>query len=369
MVIKCPKCGERIDVDEAQLSTGEVKVKCSHCYAMFAIKRGVKKTEAPKQPAIIPPLVSGETEGLGGEYQGASIAVADKAISEQRAPEKRINLKKVIVAMDGDAAVKIINDVLTENGFEIINAPDGRTVLSLIEAERPAVAILDVGLPHIFGFEISEIIRNSEKLKDTIVILVASIYDKTRYKREPISLFGADDYIEKHHIRDSLITKINGLLEDRFPGMIHPEHHEAAEAKSLRTLKEGYDYSEKNRLTADDVDGLKNDELPPMEEERVLEVEKKEAPLSLEHEKAKRFARIIISDISLYNQKAVEDGIKKNNFYEMLKAEIEEGRKLYEKRVSQDIIFAANYYDEMLEEFIKNKRRSLGLSEITFLNL
>ncbi|MBI5180387.1 MAG: response regulator, partial [Nitrospirae bacterium] len=308
-----------------------------------------------------------------------------------------INLKKVLVAMDGDAAVKIINDVLTENGFEIINAPDGRTVLSLIESERPAVAILDVGLPHIFGFEISEIIRNSEKLKDTIVILVASIYDKTRYKREPMSLFGADDYIEKHHIRDSLITKIIGLLEDRFPGMIHPEHHEAAEAKSLRTLKEGYDYSEKNRLTADDVDGLKNDELPPIipsyppltplsphlvrgelkgggeaeglkagrgdyEEERVLEVEKKEAPLSLEHEKAKRFARIIISDISLYNQKAVEDGIKKNNFYEMLKAEIEEGRKLYEKRVSQDIIFAANYYDEMIEEFIKNKRRSLGLS-------
>ena len=372
MVIKCPKCGERIDVDEAQLSTGEVKVKCSHCYAMFAIKRGVKKTEAPKQAPVfppLPPLPPPSPPCQGGEK------------GEVRGELKKINLNKVLVAMDGDAAVKIINDVLTENGFEIINAPDGRTVLSLIEAERPAVAILDVGLPHIFGFEISEIIRNSEKLKDTIVILVASIYDKTRYKREPISLFGADDYIEKHHIRDSLITKINGLLEDRFPGMIHPEHHEAAEAKSLRTLKEGYDYSEKNRLTADDVDGLKNDELPPIipshppltplspplvrgdyEEERVLEVEKKEAPLSLEHEKAKRFARIIISDISLYNQKAVEEGIKKKNFYEMLKAEIEEGRKLYEKRVSQDIIFAANYYDEMLEEFIKNKRRSLGLN-------
>ncbi len=407
MIIKCPKCSEKIDVDETQLSTGEVKVKCSHCYAMFAIKRGVKKTAAPKQAPVfppLPPLARGElkggveTEGLEGDYQSTSTEIHDKAISEQRAPEKRINLKKVLVAMDGDAAVKIINDVLTENGFEIINAPDGRTVLSLIESERPAVAILDVGLPHIFGFEISEIIKNSEKLKDTIVILVASIYDKTRYKREPMSLFGADDYIEKHHIRDSLITKINGLLEERFIGMIHPEHHEADEAKSLRTLKEGYDYSEKNRLTADDVDGLKNDELPPIiqshhpssplskggdrgvfplvrgeaeglkagrgdyEEERVLEVEKKEAPLSLEHEKAKRFARIIISDISLYNQKAVEDGIKKNNFYEILKAEIEEGRKLYEKRVSQDIIFAANYYDEMIEEFIKNKRRSLGLS-------
>jgi DNA-binding response OmpR family regulator len=331
---------------------------------MFAIKRGVKKAEAPKQAPVFPPhppLVRGEL--------------------------KNINLNKVLVAMDGDAAVKIINDLLTENGFEIINAPDGRTALSLIEAERPAVAILDVGLPHIFGFEISEVIKNSEKLKNTIVILVASVYDKTRYKREPESLFGADDYIEKHHIRDSLITKVKRLLEDRFPGMPHSEHHEAAEAKPLRTLKDGYDFSEKNRLTADDVEGLKNDELPQIhppsspltkggrreeteglkggrddyKREMVLKVEKKEVPLSPEHEKAKRFARIIISDISLYNQKAVEDGIKKNNFHEILKAEIEEGRKLYEERVSQDIISVANYYDEMIEEFIKNKRRSLGL--------
>ena len=85
--------------------------------------------------------------------------------------------------MDGDAASKIINELLVEHGFEVLHASDGRTALSLIQEKRPAVAILDVGLPQIFGFEISEIIKNSEKLKDTIVILIASVYDKTRYKK------------------------------------------------------------------------------------------------------------------------------------------------------------------------------------------
>lgn len=401
MVIKCPKCGERIEVDEAKLSTGEVKVKCLHCNAMFAIKRGIKKTEAPKQPAA-PPLARGEAEGLGGEYQEASIAAADMAVSEQRATKRKINLKKVLVAMDGDAAVKIINDVLTENGFDILNAPDGRTVLTLIEAERPAVVILDVGLPHIFGFEISEIIKNSEKLRDTIVILVASIYDKTRYKREPQSLFGADDYIEKHHIRDSLIEKINGLLESKFPKLISARHpkqmtYEAAAAplsedvedigiKTEAVLKvdeKAADishlekYPEKAMLKEndlnDDVTAFKNDEIAPhpassirfaeqvvAKTEAASKVEKKGDALSPEHEKAKRFARIIISDIALYNQKAVENGIKKNNFYEALRPEIDEGRKLYAERVSPDIMATTNYFEEIINEFINTKRRSLG---------
>ncbi|MBI5182239.1 MAG: hypothetical protein HZA06_04965 [Nitrospirae bacterium] len=79
-----------------------------------------------------------------------------------------------------------------------------------------------------------------------------------------------------------------------------------------------------------------------------------------EHEKAKRFARIIISDIALYNQKAVENGIKNNNFYVALRPEIDEGRKLYAERVSPDIIATTNYFEEIINEFINTKRRSLG---------
>ena len=102
-------------------------------------------------------------------------------------------------------------------------------------------------------------------------------------------------------------------------------------------------------------------EQPPVQKEEIVKIEEKAEKLPPEHEKAMRFARIIISDIALYNQKAVENGIRNNKFYEVLKAEIEEGRKLYEERVPPDIASAKNYFNETLEEFIKNKRRSLNL--------
>jgi CheY-like chemotaxis protein len=72
--------------------------------------------------------------------------------------------------------------------------------MDLIEERHPDVVLLDVALPTMYGFEICERIRNTPALSGVKTILIASIYDKTRYKREPQSLYGADDYIEKHHI-------------------------------------------------------------------------------------------------------------------------------------------------------------------------
>ncbi|MEK6678625.1 MAG: response regulator [Nitrospirota bacterium] len=362
MVIKCPKCSEKIEVDDEALSTGEAKVRCGHCYAMFAVKKGVKKSLAPKAPA-----------------KEAPETIYEAPKPEQKIAEKDININIILVAMDGDAASKIINDLLVEHGFEVLHASDGRTALSLIQEKRPGVAILDVGLPQIFGFEISEIIKNSERLKDTIVILIASIYDKTRYKREPQSLFGADDYIEKHHIRDSLIAKVKSLLETNFSEQTHGEYQKPAEKeyKPPLSIEGGYEEKraeEKIDLIKNDVTAFRNDEIslppafgamaveqPPVQKEEIVKIEEKAEKLSPEHEKAMRFARIIISDIALYNQKAVENGIRNNKFYEVLKAEIEEGRKLYKERVPPDIASATNYFNQTLEDFIKNKRRSLNL--------
>ncbi len=361
MIIKCPKCGEKIEVDDTALSTGEAKVKCSHCYAMFAIKRGAKKTTAQKEP-----------------IKEAAEPAHETPKPEEKRAVKDVNINIILVAMDGDAASKIINEILVEHGFEVLHASDGRTALSLIHEKRPAVAILDVGLPQMFGFEISEIIKNSEKLKNTIVILIASIYDKTRYKREPQSLFGADDYIEKHHIRDSLIAKVKSLLETNFSKQA-AEYQKPAEMEynSPLPIEGGYEEKgpeEKIDLSKNDVAAFRSDEIslppslgelavekPPVQKVEAVKIEERAEKLPPEHEKAKRFARIIISDVALYNQKAVENGIRNNKFYEALKAEIEEGKKLYEERVPPEILSATNYFNETLEEFIKNKKRSLNL--------
>jgi hypothetical protein len=76
-------------------------------------------------------------------------------------------------------------------------------------------------------------------------------------------------------------------------------------------------------------------------------------------EKARRFARIIVSDIALYNQAAVIEGIKNGTFYELLKTDIDEGRELYEKRVPDAILGTKDYYQEAFDNFIATAKQKI----------
>jgi hypothetical protein len=54
-------------------------------------------------------------------------------------------------------------------------------------------------------------------------------------------------------------------------------------------------------------------------------------------DQAKRLARAILSDVAMYNKEKVENGIKNDNIFEVLKEELEEGRQHFLSRVSTEI--------------------------------
>jgi len=58
---------------------------------------------------------------------------------------------------------------------------------------------------------------------------------------------------------------------------------------------------------------------------------------------AKRVARAIVSDVSIYNKAKIEEGIKNDTLFDLLKETIEEGRTLYQSRVSPDM-YKRNFY-------------------------
>jgi hypothetical protein len=74
-------------------------------------------------------------------------------------------------------------------------------------------------------------------------------------------------------------------------------------------------------------------------------------------EKARRFARIIVSDIALYNQEAVMEGLRNGTFYELLKNDVTEGRELYEKRVPATVRAKKDFYQEAFDNFIKTQKK------------
>src|SRR6202142_4796420 len=67
-------------------------------------------------------------------------------------------------------------------------------------------------------------------------------------------------------------------------------------------------------------------------------------PLIETEEAARRLARAIASDLSLYNEDKIVGGIQNDNLFDSLAEEIEEGRALYKRRGSPDL-YPRNFYD------------------------
>ena len=67
---------------------------------------------------------------------------------------------------------------------------------------------------------------------------------------------------------------------------------------------------------------------------------------------ALRLARTIASDLKLYNQKKVEEGLKHDSLFEILANEIQEGREHYENRVNPQILSQTNFLDRALVDVL-----------------
>jgi spore germination protein GerM len=65
-------------------------------------------------------------------------------------------------------------------------------------------------------------------------------------------------------------------------------------------------------------------------------------------EAANRLARAIASDVSLYNEQKIVEGIINDTLFDKIKEEIEEGRELYKSRVAPDLYDRTNFYDHAI---------------------
>lgn len=323
MLIVCPECNTRFSFDEQKIGADGLKLRCSKCRSIFRV------TRKNSPPVAAPQSEFTTTEQLPGI--------------------------KVVVANESPAFCKAVSSVLASEPFDVFTFNDGREAMTAISQLKPDVILLDVALPSMYGFEVCEAVRKDPAIAGAKIILIASIYDKTRYKRAPQSLYGADDYIEKHHIPDNLAVMIYRLLSGQ--KLVEASHETRPEAEEeVQAAPEEFSGSE---ITAQAVArwGLKLDE----ESETSLPVAPTKPELPEAQVKAKRLARIIVSDIVLYNQAKVEEGIRNDTFFELMKDDIAEGRALYARRVAEDIRNDSSYLEDAFKDLIATKKIELGL--------
>jgi len=69
-------------------------------------------------------------------------------------------------------------------------------------------------------------------------------------------------------------------------------------------------------------------------------------------DEAKRLARTILSDILLYNQAKVKEGIEKDSLFDVLTEELAEGKKYYESMVDAELRQSSNFFNEAVVDVL-----------------
>ncbi len=373
MILPCD-CGAKLKIDNTKIAGGGVRVRCPRCGTILTAAR--ESTE----PAAASP---------------AGTRRVPQSTTASPTPGGAL----VLVAHENEEARAMVRDILVEEGFNVDTAADGTEALQKAIENKPQVLLVDVGLPGIYGFELCGRLKDDDQTNFIKVILLTSAYDVSRYKRTPASLYGADDYIEKHEITEYLTLKIRKLL---YPEMFEEASSSNAAPVTTSTIPsdtKGYEFSPESLLhdepnaatpesskdsrgAAGQGDGPSGGEPSSWLDTFIQQAQDGSAmapdSFTLESSvfqeaggtiqdvdesdpeavaKAKRFARIIVSDIALYNQEAVQDGIQNGTFFELLQDDITEGRQLYEKRVPEAVRSGNDFYQDAFDNFIAAQKR------------
>ena len=119
-------------------------------------------------------------------------------------------LKKttVLIAEDDLQMAFIIKDNLEEEGFVVINCPDGTTAWEEFQRVQPDICLLDINMPGKDGFALAKKIRQKSDVVP-IIFLTAKAMDEDKLKGFET---GADDYITKPFSMKELLSRMNVFL-------------------------------------------------------------------------------------------------------------------------------------------------------------
>jgi len=168
----------------------------------------------------------------------------------------------------------LLLEVLARQHYHLFVVEDGEEAYRLVLKERPRLLLVNPYLPKLMGTELIERLR-AEGAKPPTVILLGAIHNHRRYRRRPESLYGADDYIDEGGSELAVLQKL--------------EYHLG---------------------------------LPQAEEVRA------EGP----DEAAVRLARIVFTDLLVYEAERMAKVEKVDDFFALFAEEAAEGKRYIEER-------------------------------------
>lgn len=113
----------------------------------------------------------------------------------------------LVVVEDDPSIADLLDIYLREAGFRVLQAPSGERGLQLIEQHRPALVLLDIGLPDIDGFDVCRRVR----ARSNVPVLFLTARDGEIDRILGLEL-GADDYVTKPFSPREIVARVKAIL-------------------------------------------------------------------------------------------------------------------------------------------------------------
>jgi len=359
MIAACPKCAARYRIERERLEAGAVRLRCARCEAVFRVRPPL----ASPRPAVAPalPTLQGPEPLSAPALQAAPPTVPAAPPPPSVPPPVPRTGESVLIAMPDGNLAKRTADLLSERGCAVLRAADGVEAMLEIQRKLPRAVVLAADLPKMFGFQICEIVKRNPSLRGTWVVLVGAIHHQGRYRREAADLYGADVYLEGPDLPEGLLPLLaqGGLQIDaatRAPAPLPPPRQqrppEPARLAPPR-LEPKAPVRETPKAAVHEAPKAPVYEPPKPPPPLPLATAapprpKRDDGLEPERAKAERLARIVISDIVLYNEERFTAAARAGNVFTVMAGDLAEGRALFEERIDARVRAERDHLKEEL---------------------
>ena len=386
MIAACPKCQTRYRVEPGKLGADGARLRCSQCSAVFRVRLpadpappaeavatgaralvgdaagGVAQTEPELNADSERIRVAASSQPVAAESRSAAERPAGRSQSSDpraEAPDTAPRFDRarlVLLAHPNPDTCKRVAEALEREGLQVLVAHDGVEAILTVQRTLPRAVVLDAALPKMFGFQVCELIKRNESLRVTHVCLIGAIHREDRYRRAPSEIYGADFYLETPALPDGLIEWLGrtgfelgsrGAPAPAAPTSeprpaIPPETRDfASEAKSAEPSGEP-----QARAVPGSQAGMAEPRTAPAPQKPATEAPQPKPigrigvaadPLAAERAQAERLARIIVSDIVLYNEEKFSAAVRSGGVLETMRDELAEGRTLFRERIDVQV--------------------------------
>lgn len=121
--------------------------------------------------------------------------------------------EKILNIDDSPTVQRLIEMILSSQGYQVVLASDGEEGIQKAKSERPALILVDFVMPKMNGYQVCKTLKEDPEFRDTPIILVTSKGDKVGSKF--VDVLGISEYFTKPFQPEELLSKIREVLDKK----------------------------------------------------------------------------------------------------------------------------------------------------------